>query len=211
MKLYIRNNSHRMKSIKIISSVSKDVIYKKKFTIIAGVNGVGKSTFVKHLKTTHSELGHIIDPDALAKEHGGNLKGGKEALKDIEYCINNGIQFTEETTLSGRHIIKVIEQCKANGYTVNMIYIGLDSPEESINRIANRVKHGGHDIPEEIVRRRYANICKALSDVLPLCDTAEFYDNENGPEKIATYSNNVITQLVDEYPLWMQQFVDYIT
>ena len=87
MKLYIRNNSHRMKSIKIISSVSEDVIYKKKFTIIAGVNGVGKSTFVKHLKTTHSELGHIIDPDALAKEHGGNLKGGKEALKDINRKI----------------------------------------------------------------------------------------------------------------------------
>lgn len=197
MKIYVRSNYN-------------GYIYQRVFTIIAGVNGVGKSTFAKTIGSRHSDLGYVINPDELAKRYGSNLAGGKAALEEIDFCTDNGIKFAEETTLSGSHIVKVIKRCKEQGYIVNMIYIGLDSPEESISRIANRVRHGGHDIPEDIVRRRYGEIGKSLAKVLPLCDYAEFYDNENGPEKIAVYSDNEIQQLVKQYPAWFQSFADFI-
>ena len=211
MKRFIKGHAENRDYQEFQFQSEADLLYEKVFTLIAGVNGVGKTTFVKTIQNRHSDLGFIINPDTLARKFGGNLAGGKEALKQIEYCIANGIKFAEETTLSGNHIVKVIQRCKDNGYTINMIYIGLNSPEESLSRIANRVKHGGHNIPENIVRRRYKEICRSLTKVLPLCDYAEFYDNENGPEKIAVYSNDEIRQLVEAYPEWMQEFVDTAT
>lgn len=211
MKRYIKSHVENQEQGEYRFQSEPEYIHDKVFTVIAGVNGVGKTTFVKTIQNRHSDLGFIINPDTLARKFGGNLAGGKEALKQIDFCIGAGIKFAEETTLSGNHIVKVIKQCKDNGYTVNMIYIGLSSPEESLSRIANRVKHGGHDIPENLVRRRYKEICRSLTKVLPLCDYAEFYDNENGPEKIAIYSNDEIQQLVDSYPEWMQEFVDTVT
>ena len=66
-----------------------------------------------------------------------------------------------------------------------MFYVGLNSAEESVLRIANRVRKGGHDIPEEYVRLRYQNRMESLKRVLPLCDEVVFYDNENGFVKVA--------------------------
>lgn len=71
-----------------------------------------------------------------------------------------------------------------------MFYVGLNSAEESVLRIANRVRKGGHDIPEEYVRLRYQNRIGSLKRVLPLCDEVVFYDNENGFVKVAEIKNN---------------------
>ena len=73
------------------------------YTIIGGVNGVGKSSFTGVLKERCTDLGTIIDVDKITAELGGNaLAGGKAALKKINECINKGVSFTQETTLSGR-------------------------------------------------------------------------------------------------------------
>ena len=71
-----------------------------------------------------------------------------------------------------------------------MYYIGLNSVEESLSRIANRVKKGGHDIPKECVIHRYNNRIKSLESVIPLCDKIVFYDNENGFAKVAHIHNS---------------------
>ena len=74
------------------------------YTIIGGVNGVGKSSFTGILKEQRSDLGILIDVDKITAEPGGNtLAGDKAALKKIRDCIDRGISFTQETTLSGRH------------------------------------------------------------------------------------------------------------
>lgn len=75
----------------------------KIYTIIGGVNGVGKSSFTGILKEQRSDLGILIDVDKITAEMGGNaLAGGKAALKKINECIEKGVSFTQETTLSGR-------------------------------------------------------------------------------------------------------------
>lgn len=188
-----------------------NILHEKRFTIVAGMNGVGKSTFTNVLKSNTNKLGHIIDPDLFAKKYGSQLSGGREALKDINNCIEHGIAFTEETTLSGRHIISVIQNAKSHGYTIHLIYIGLDSAQDSIDRVANRVRNGGHDIPSALISRRYTRRFDQLAEVLPLCDSADFYDNHNGYTHIAEYSDNEIRQLVSDYPQWMDQFIQYIS
>lgn len=115
------------------------------YTIIGGVNGVGKSSFTGVLKERCTDLGIIIDVDKITAELGGNaLAGGKAALKKINECIEKGVSFTQETTLSGRRTETTAREVVEKGYRVRLYYIGLDSAAESVSRIANRVKRGGH-------------------------------------------------------------------
>ena len=112
----------------------------KNYTIIGGVNGVGKSSFTGVLKERSTDLGVIVDVDRITAELGGNaLAGGKAALRKISECIGKGISFTQETTLSGRKAEATAKQVRDLGYHVRLFYIGLDSAEESLSRIANRV------------------------------------------------------------------------
>lgn len=189
-----------------MNSRGSDVMSDKLFTIVSGVNGVGKSTYIARLCENPNTLGYIIDPDQFAVKYGNIIAGGRKALQEIDNCIRNSISFTEETTLSGKHVADTILKAKANGYTVNMIYIGLNSAEESIARVAERVRKGGHYIPDDIIRRRFNTRYDALQRVLQLCDYAGFYDNTYDYVLIAEYSNKAIKKLVDEYPAWMAGF-----
>ena len=162
----------------------------KNYTIIGGVNGVGKSSFTGVLKERSTDLGVIVDVDKITADLGGNtLESGKAALRKLRECIDKGISFTQETTLSGRKTEATAKQVRELGYHVRLFYIGLDSAEESLSRISNRVKRGGHDIPRDDVVRRFAGRWEAVGKVLPYCDEAEFYDNDNGFVLVAEYRN----------------------
>ena len=75
----------------------------------------------------------------------------------IQYFLENNLTFTQETTLAGHRVEKTIRQARRQGYDVVMFYVGLNSVEESLLRIANRVRKGGHDIPGDYVKLRYQN------------------------------------------------------
>lgn len=118
----------------------------KTYIIIGGVNGVGKSSFTGVLKERTADLGVIIDVDRPTAELGGNpLAGGKAALTMIRDCIDRNISFTLETTLSGYKAKATAQEVKELGYHVRMFYIGLDTLSESLQRIDDRVKRGGHN------------------------------------------------------------------
>lgn len=138
----------------------------KIYTIIGGVNGTGKSSLTGVLRETVSDLGIIIDADQLSKQYGSNLAGGKAAVRQIRQCINTGCSFTQETTLSGSKTMRTIKLAQDNGYYIRMYYIGLGSVEESIERIANRHRKGGHTIPEEMCAGDIRNV---LTACLTLC------------------------------------------
>ena len=183
----------------------------KTYTIIGGVNGVGKSSFTGVLKERSTDLGQIIDVDKITADLGGNaLAGGKAALKKINDCIEKGISFTQETTLSGRKTETTAKQVKNLGYHVRLFYIGLDTASESLARIANRVRRGGHNIPENDVTRRFEGRWEAVSKVLPYCDEAEFYDNDNGFIKVAEYRNGELRTIGKHYPLWLGELQSYL-
>lgn len=183
----------------------------KNYTIIGGVNGVGKSSFTGVLKERSTDLGVIVDVDKITAELGGNaLAGGKVALRKINECIEKGISFTQETTLSGRKTEVTAKQVRDLGYHVRLFYIGLDSAEESLSRIANRVKRGGHDIPHDDVVRCFAGRWEAVAKVLPFCDEAEFYDNDNGFVLVAEYRNGELRTVGSRHPQWLNELQGYL-
>lgn len=184
----------------------------KVYTIIGGVNGVGKSSFTGVLKERSTDLGYIVDVDKITAELGaGALAGGKAALKKINECIEKGVSFTQETTLSGRKTESTAKEVKENGYYVQLFYIGLNTAEESLVRIANRVRRGGHDIPENDVERRFAGRWEAVAKVLPYCDEAEFYDNDNGFVKVAEYRNGELRPVGQLHPKWLADLLHFLT
>ena len=183
----------------------------KTYTIIGDVNGVGKSSFTGVLKERSTDLGVIVDVDRITAELGGNaLAGGKAALGKINECIDKGISFTQETTLSGRKTEATAKQVRDLGYHVRLFYIGLDTAEESLSRIANRVRRGGHDIPYDDVVRRFAGRWEAVSKVLPFCDEAEFYDNDNGFVLVAEYRNGEIRTVGRRCPQWLMDLLKFM-
>ena len=183
----------------------------KTYTIIGGVNGVGKSSFTGVLKERSTDLGVIVDVDRITAELGGNvLTGGKAALRKIRECIDKGVSFAQETTLSGYKTEATAKQVKDMGYHVRLFYIGLDSAEESISRIENRVKRGGHDIPSDDVVRRFASRWEAVAKVLPYCDEAEFYDNGNGFILVAEYRNGELRTIGSRVPQWLEELQEYL-
>ena len=184
----------------------------KTYTIIGGVNGVGKSSFTGVLKERSTDLGTIIDVDKITAELGGNpLNGGKAALRRISECIEKGVSFTQETTLSGRKTEATAKQVTQLGYCVRLYYIGLDTVEESLARIENRVRRGGHNIPDDDVNRRFAGRWEAVSKVLPYCDEAEFYDNDNGFVKVAEYRNGELRTVGNRCPKWLNDLQQYLS
>lgn len=183
----------------------------KIYTIIGGVNGVGKSSFTGVLKERSTDLGQIVDVDKMTAELGGNaLAGGKAALKKINECIALGISFTQETTLSGRRTEATAKQVRELGYYVRMFYVGLDTADESLARIENRVRRGGHDIPKDDVTRRFEGRWEAVARVLPYCDEAEFYDNDNGFVKVAEYRNGGLRTVGNCCPQWLAELRAYM-
>lgn len=176
------------------------------YTIIAGVNGTGKSSLRGVLEGQGVTLGRVIDPDYIAKKHNYNMiMAGKQAIKEINDCLSMNVSFTQETTLAGKRIEKTIIQARKQGYYIIMYYIGLNSMEESLYRIENRVRKGGHNIPKEDVIRRFDNRYSSIKDVLCYCDEVHFYDNENGFVKVAEIKNNVFRYFSDYKPIWITE------
>ena len=183
----------------------------KIYTIIGGVNGVGKSSFTGVLKERTTDLGVIIDVDKVTAELGGNvLAGGKAALKKIRECIDKKVSFTQETTLSGYKTEATAKEVKELGYQVRLFYVGLDTMEESLQRIENRVRRGGHNIPADDVQRRFQGRWEAVAKVLPYCDEAEFYDNNNGFVKVAEYRNGELRRIGNNTCSWIDELISYL-
>lgn len=182
----------------------------KLYTIIGGVNGCGKSSLTGALKAERSDLGLLIDVDKLAAQLGSPVEGGKAAVRKIDECLEKGISFTQETTLSGARTERTIRRAKERGYTIRLYYIGLDTMEESLGRIANRVAKGGHDIPKEDVKRRFQSRFADVLRILPYCDEARFFDNDNGFVEVAEYRNGELIPRVSNPPRWLLELMERV-
>ena len=163
----------------------------KLYTIIGGINGCGKSSFSGVLHALVSNLGETAR--------------GRDALSQIEQWIGEGLSFTQETTLIGGRNLQTIRRAKEAGYTIRLYYIALSSAAECVRRIRSRAQRGGHDVLEEDVQRRFAERIPALVRVLPLCDEAVLFDNENGFVAVGKWKDGALTPLTDHPPDWFQE------
>lgn len=176
----------------------------KKYTIIGGVNGAGKSSLTGVLCSSFSDLGIIVDTDNITAKLGGDkLRGGKRAVEIIDDCLEKGVNFTQETTLSGKKTLRTIIRAKEKDYFIRLYYVGVSTAEESVLRIKNRVRKGGHSIPDEDVLRRFEKRFEDLAKILPYCDEVHFYDNENGFTEVGEYRNGNIIVPDGYVPDWI--------
>lgn len=166
----------------------------KIYTLYAGVNGAGKSTI--YATTKFYENKNRVNPDEILISNGGDwrnekdqITAGREAVRRINYFIQQGISFNQETTLTGQSILRNIQKAKEQGFNIKLYYIGLNSPELAVERVKGRVAKGGHGIPEDTIRKRYETSLDMLTRVLPLCDRATIYDNSTKLDKIARYKD----------------------
>lgn len=180
--------------------------------IIAGCNGAGKTTASKTILPTILDCTEFVNADEIARglspfnPEGVAVKAGRLMLERIDELIEKQETFAIETTLATRSYAKLVEEVQAKGYTVVLIYFWLNSYDLAKERVSNRVKAGGHNIPDEVVERRYTlgiqNLCKIFIGVV---DEWLVYDNSdnkalpiaNGyigeqPEIINPYIWNVI-------------------
>lgn len=178
----------------------------KYYTIVGGVNGVGKSSFTGSLKAQSLTLGTIIDVDKITAEKKGDaIIGEKAAIEKINNCLENGYSFTGETTLLGSKTAQTCAAAKEKDYFIRLYYIGLNTEQESIKRIKNRVEKGGHNIPESTVRNLFNTRFESLKKVLPYCDEALFFDNDNGFVQVAEYRNGELIVTTDNPPKWLKE------
>ncbi|MDR2166756.1 MAG: zeta toxin family protein [Clostridiales bacterium] len=170
------------------------------YTIFAGVNGAGKSTLYEAIDIPSDELGVRINFDEIIRNELGNkwndLKiqsaAGKRAVQLIKKCLSEGLNFNQETTLTGHSIITTAKRARAKGFRIYLHYVGLSSAELSIERVEERVKKGGHGIPREILLRRYENSFENLKKLLPLCDKATIYDNSKSDKESISHIRPVL-------------------
>ena len=172
----------------------------KIYTLFAGINGAGKSTIYN--TTTFYENNNRVNSDEILVLNGGDwrnekdqIKAGREAVRRINYFIEHGISFNQETTLTGHSILRNIQKAKEQGFSIELYYIGLNSPELAVERVKGRVAKGGHGIPEDTIKKRYEASLEMLTKVLPLCNEATIYDNSVKLDKIAKYKDGKLELL----------------
>lgn len=184
------------------------------FYVIAGANGSGKSTFTRAISIDIP----IIDPDAIAKEINPlqpervAILAARTAISRCQEYINSSFSFGVETTLAGNNYLKLMDSLKQQGWTVHLIYVGIDNPETNIRRVRERVRRGGHDVPIADIRRRYQRSLQNLSTAIDLADTVTIYDNSTRQYLlVATIEFGVVSIHVEEYPRWCESIANKLT
>lgn len=158
----------------------------RKILIIAGPNGAGKTTFAQEFLPGEAECPHFVNADLIAAglspftPEVAAIKAGRIMLDQIHEHVQKGDSFAFETTLSGRIYTQLIPQWQAEGYIVKLFFLQLPSPEMAIARVRQRVAAGGHNVPEDVIRRRFDTGLRNFNQVYkPLVDEWILYDNSS--------------------------------
>lgn len=189
---------------------------KKVLYIFAGVNGAGKSTLYNsgnlddNIKySTRINTDEIVRKIGDWKNNSDQIKAAKMAINIRNDCLKHGKSFNEETTLTGKTILKTIDKAKELGYELQLFYVGVASPELAKERIRNRVEKGGHNIADEIVEKRYYESLKNLKQVITKFDEVYLYDNSIKYKHIFSFINNKILYK-DKSLNWSKEAIEVI-
>ena len=160
----------------------------KNLYIISGCNGAGKTTASYTVLPEVLHCKEFVNADEIARglspfnPESVAIEAGRLMLQRIEDLLVKDESFSIETTLATKSYINLVRRAQEKGYTVRLLFFWLNSPDLALQRIAERVAKGGHNIPEPIVRRRYVT---GISNLFRLfmneVDSWEIYDNSKYP------------------------------
>jgi predicted ABC-type ATPase len=138
-------------------TMSKD----KKIVIIAGPNGAGKTTFAREFLPHEADCPVFVNADLISEglspfaPERAAFRAGRLVIDEIKHHALDGESFSFETTLSGRIYAQMIPEWQQMGFRVKLIFLSLPDVKIAIERVKYRVRQGGHNVPEKIIRRRY--------------------------------------------------------
>jgi len=156
--------------------------------VMAGINGAGKTTASREILLNVLKIPVFTNADASARglnafdSESEAVRAGRVMLTWLDDLAAARRDFAFETTLAARTYASWLAKLKASGYEVYLYYFWLDGPDTAISRVAQRVKSGGHHIPEDTIRQRYSKSVRNFFDLYrPLCHLWRVYDN-TGPQ-----------------------------
>lgn len=159
--------------------------------IISGCNGAGKTTASYTMLPEMLECTEFVNSDEFAKGFSpfspekAAVRASRYMLLKIRYLLARNKDFSIETTLATRTLLKTIRQAQEIGYSVTLLYFWLNTPELAIKRVKARVEAGGHDIPVETILRRYKTGIKYFfRDYAPICERWILADNSQVPFRV---------------------------
>lgn len=178
----------------------------KRLYIIGGPNGAGKTTASYSVLPKILECREFVNADEIARglspfnPESVAIEAGRLMLTRISELLRRNESFSIETTLATRSYFRLIEQAHRQGYDVTLLFFWLRTPEQAIERVAERVSKGGHNIPSDVIRRRYQEGINNLFHIyMPIVDTWVLVNNSMTPRSIiATGGREQQTKILNE-------------
>ena len=163
----------------------------KHIYIISGPNGAGKTTASYTVLPKILQCKEFVNADEIARglspfnPESVAIEAGRLMLKRISDLLQRNESFSIETTLSSRSYFRLVEKAHSQGYDVTLLFFWLKSPQQAIERVAERVAKGGHDIPKDIIVRRYWEGLDNLFKIyMPIVDTWILVNNSETPRSV---------------------------
>ncbi|MDD5362716.1 MAG: zeta toxin family protein [Ignavibacteria bacterium] len=175
----------------------------KRIYFIAGCNGAGKTTVSITLFPELLDCTEYVNADSIAKgispfnPDSVSFVSGRLMIDRINNLLAAGLDFAVETTLTTLSYTSLFKECVKSGYKIILIFFWLNNSRLAIKRISERVKNGGHHVPDEIVIRRYFKGINNLFDIfIPLSDIWYIYDNSDiNPVLVASGGKEISTKI----------------
>lgn len=159
--------------------------------LIAGPNGSGKTTFAREFLLREVGVIHFVNADLIAgglsplRPELAARQAGRLVLKELSRLASARKNFSFESTLSGRTYLRLLNKWKSSGYRIEIVFLSLPSVHLALQRIAGRVRQGGHDVPRSDVIRRFDRSWKNFHDLYcPLADGWAIYDNSGSAPRL---------------------------
>lgn len=173
--------------------------------ILSGCNGSGKTTASYSLLPDLLECSEFVNSDEFAKSLSpfnpseASVAASRYMLMKIKYLLSRKSDFIIETTLATRSLMNIIKEAQELNYTVTLLFFWLNSVDLAIKRVKSRVESGGHNIPEEVIRRRYIMGIKYFFEIYaPVCDRWVLADNSKSPFAVIAEGTKDNIQIKDE-------------
>ncbi len=163
--------------------------------LIAGCNGVGKTTFAKLFLIHEAKCQNFLNADLIAQglspfnARAAAIKAGRLLLAEFHGLVSRHETFAFESTLSGTTYVRLLKQANRKGFRLYLHYLWLPTPAIAIARVRERVKMGGHAVPEADIRRRFGRSLRHfVNDYAPLADRWAVWDNQTSPPRLMAES-----------------------
>lgn len=180
--------------------------------IIAGPNGAGKTTASYTLLPEMLNCINFVNADEIARGLSPfspstvDVQAARIMIQRIDELLGEKADFAIETTLATRSYVQLVHRAQSAGYKVHLLFFCLESPEQAIQRVAQRVKEGGHNVPTDVIRRRFQlGISNLVNLFIPICDSVLVFNNVKTPAQLIARKEEKLSRVeIVEPEMWNQ-------